>query len=136
MIMAELSFRAVIVCDDVRREDNGKEILIGVYSSHILVSVFPANLRLFFYTMLSADESGDYKFSMRLIGPNGVQLIQGNIDAQMRGPGGEAALPIGPLVIQVQSPGEIVLEIKQAGREDWERIRTIGVSTPEEAPGS
>ncbi len=35
-----------IVCDDVRREDNGKFIIIGAYGSDIRVSSTPANLRL------------------------------------------------------------------------------------------
>ena len=35
-----------IVCDDVRREDNGKFIIIGAYGSDIQVSSIPANLRL------------------------------------------------------------------------------------------
>ena len=35
-----------IVCDDVRREDNGKFIIIGAYGSDIRVSLTPANLRL------------------------------------------------------------------------------------------
>ena len=35
-----------IVCDDVRREDNGKFIIIGAYGSDIRVSSYPANLRL------------------------------------------------------------------------------------------
>ena len=34
-----------IVCDDVRREDNGKFIIIGAYGSDIRVSSIPANLR-------------------------------------------------------------------------------------------
>jgi hypothetical protein len=35
-----------IVCDDVRREDNGKFIIIGAYGSDIRVSSTLANLRL------------------------------------------------------------------------------------------
>lgn len=35
-----------IVCDDVRREDNGKLIIIGVYASDIRIPSHSANLRL------------------------------------------------------------------------------------------
>ena len=35
-----------IVCDDVRREDNGKLIIIGAYASDILIPSRSANLRL------------------------------------------------------------------------------------------
>lgn len=35
-----------IVCDDVRREDNGKLIIIGAYSSDIIIPSYPTKLRL------------------------------------------------------------------------------------------
>ncbi len=35
-----------IVCDDVRREDNGKLIIIGAYASDIRIPSHSANLRL------------------------------------------------------------------------------------------
>lgn len=36
--------QSVIICDDVRQESNGKEILIGVYNDVMLFSAFPAVL--------------------------------------------------------------------------------------------
>src|SRR5581483_417621 len=35
-----------IVCDDIRREDNGKFILIGVYPELIMLNMIPAQLIL------------------------------------------------------------------------------------------
>jgi len=35
-----------IICDDIRREDNGKLIIIGVYGSDITVPVYPVSLSL------------------------------------------------------------------------------------------
>jgi hypothetical protein len=43
---AELKIISVLICDDVRREENGKEILIGVYSGDIIVTRFPAAMAL------------------------------------------------------------------------------------------
>jgi hypothetical protein len=37
---------SVIICDDVRQEYNGKEILIGVYSGHIIVPSTPFSIKL------------------------------------------------------------------------------------------
>lgn len=44
-----ISFKSVIYCDDIRKEDNGKLLFIGVYSSIIHPYQFPANLRLAFW---------------------------------------------------------------------------------------
>jgi hypothetical protein len=41
-----ITVKHVVVCDDIRREDNGKEILIGVYSGGIIVPQFPVPLAL------------------------------------------------------------------------------------------
>lgn len=41
MRSSEIEIKGVVVCDDIRQEDNGKLMLIGVYSGDILVSLFP-----------------------------------------------------------------------------------------------
>jgi hypothetical protein len=45
-----------LVCDDVRREETGKLILIGVYSSAIIVGQLPAALLLSLVFKLTAQE--------------------------------------------------------------------------------
>ena len=40
----KIDIHSGIVCDEVRREDNGKLILIGVYPSNIVVAELPAVL--------------------------------------------------------------------------------------------
>lgn len=41
-----VEFDFAVICDDIRKEDNGKLILIGVYSGNILVGGFPGKLAL------------------------------------------------------------------------------------------
>jgi hypothetical protein len=52
--MRKLKLVCGIVCDDIRREDNGKEIIIGVYSGSIVVPQFPATLLLSLWVGLEA----------------------------------------------------------------------------------
>ena len=47
-------FQSIILCDDIRREDNGKLLLVGVYSGDIIPSSFPAFLSLRLYMMYDA----------------------------------------------------------------------------------
>lgn len=42
----KIKFEYAIVCDDVRREENGKMIIIGVYANDIVVASYPSNLKL------------------------------------------------------------------------------------------
>jgi len=54
-----------ILCDDVRREDNGKLIIIGAYASDIRVSSYPAVLRLSAVLALRSAEGGDDLLKIR-----------------------------------------------------------------------
>ena len=47
--MSKPSTYSVVLCEDIRTEDNGKLLFIGVYPSRVLVNHFPANLRFSFW---------------------------------------------------------------------------------------
>lgn len=61
------SIRATLMCDDIRVENNGKLILIGVYTPSPLVPqipfVFPS---LSFFQIWEADAAGEFQFRARL----------------------------------------------------------------------
>lgn len=62
-----ITHKYTIMCDEVRREDNGKFILIGVFADSILVNTFPATLLgLTFFVKLEIDDPGIYGMKMRL----------------------------------------------------------------------
>ncbi len=49
MRLSRRNISNVIICDDVRKEDNGKIILIGVYPAGILTSSLPSQLAFMTY---------------------------------------------------------------------------------------
>ena len=116
----------VIICDDVRREDNGKEIIIGVYTSEIIVSSLPANLNLVFWVMLEPNGMDTLAFDLRLIGAQDQSLAAGSATAALPDPYKLSSFHI-RLPIQVQTAGKIRLQWRQTGSKDWETIREIGV---------
>jgi hypothetical protein len=61
-----IDIREVLFCDDIRREDNGKALLIGVYHGDMIVSNLPANLRLSFWLQGRAKASGESSVQFRL----------------------------------------------------------------------
>ena len=61
-----MKFKNVIICDDLRTEINGKDIIIGIYSENIIVPKFPANLLLSLWAQFFANRSGDIPVSMRI----------------------------------------------------------------------
>lgn len=88
---------SVIICDDIRREDNGKELLIGVYTGLILTAQAPplvmAQLCVrigFVADFLKSD------FIIELRAPNGKNLITGTGEfiVERRGDPGVFSVPI------------------------------------------
>jgi hypothetical protein len=56
----------VLICDDIRVENNGKYILIGVYTDDILVSSLPATLSFMTYLQIRPDDVGEANIRARV----------------------------------------------------------------------
>jgi len=63
---ADIDVIAAIVCDDVRKEINGKDILVGVYSGGILLNRTPAELGLSFWFLYRPRNTGSAKVELRV----------------------------------------------------------------------
>lgn len=55
-----------ILCDAVRREDNGKFIAIGIYSASVLVSKFPSTLQFTLLVNLTVKDNDKHKINIRI----------------------------------------------------------------------
>jgi len=57
----------IIMCDDFRREDNGKLLLVGMYITDMTVPSLPFPLpTLVFFCVLESDRPGTFRFSFKL----------------------------------------------------------------------
>ena len=56
-----------IICDQVRKEDNGKPLLLGVYPFDALIPDFPGALALTLWTQLIVDKNGKYDVEFRIL---------------------------------------------------------------------
>jgi hypothetical protein len=63
---ASVQFRYGVICDDVRREDNGKLLIIGVYSGYIIVQQLPATLLLSLVIAAEVDSSYEIPIELRV----------------------------------------------------------------------
>ncbi|WP_417467823.1 DUF6941 family protein [Maricaulis sp.] len=124
----------VVICDDVRREDNGKVILIGVYTGEIVVTEFPHAMDLTCWFEIASRGDGKAPFSARaLFEPDGIELfsVSAGIERE-RGPLGEEvtedyfAAPCGQ--VQIERPGTIVVQFK-SGESDWQTVRSKNVAS-------
>lgn len=61
-----LKIENVLVCDDIRTEDNGKALIIGVYTGSISPSKFPARIRLCYWLVGKVQGQGSFKLEVRI----------------------------------------------------------------------
>jgi len=101
-----ISLKYAIMCDEVRREDNGKLLILGVYNDVMISPAFPFNLPgLTFFMKLDCDRPGSWSVRMRLEHlESGEKLFEalGALEFQKPGPG---LNPIRLPPIQFRSPG-------------------------------
>lgn len=65
-----------VLCDEVRREDNGKWMLIGLFE-RINAQTFPAQHGTFFIVNKWANGAGHFTERTQIVGPNDEVLAQG-----------------------------------------------------------
>ncbi|AZO68633.1 MULTISPECIES: hypothetical protein [unclassified Mesorhizobium] len=108
----KLVFKFACLCDDVRREDNGKMILIGVYGSDIVLSG-AANLLLNMVVWMDIPETKAYDLNVEIL-IDGVIQNSGKIKFSMT----KALHGVGsfPIPLNVSKSGVIDIKIGEDGR--------------------
>lgn len=102
----------VVFCDEVRREVTGKDILIGVYSSDIVVPSVPMLIEVALWIQFHTAGDGVVSAKVRVTDPVGNTAGQTTIEVPVGGaagnPGGTTgAMAMAPLSIGVMQAGAI-----------------------------
>jgi len=127
-----LHIDSVVICDDVRKEFNGKDMLIGVQGTPLIFPAFPANIKLGFWVQFSALKLGSFTLEARLKTSREAVLAhaQFNINVDFLR---QSALWMLCDGIQVQTAESMVLELKESDRQ-WETIKVIPILLHAVAP--
>lgn len=115
-----LSHRQTIICDEVRREDNGKLLVIGMYTGGLTIPQLPFFMPggLTFMSIWDADRPGstDLKFRLQYL-ESGKSLIEARGNINILAPG-QAYVPIRLAPLQIQNFGAYTLSIDVEGQRD------------------
>jgi hypothetical protein len=121
--------KVALLCDDVRREINGKEIIIGVFSDQINVVTFPVGIMITLYMRVLFDKSlTKYPVEIRAINAAGNQLVPiakstlDSMDATHT-----STIVLGPIPLQIQAPGPISFQWRIEGGDEWSTIIALDV---------
>jgi hypothetical protein len=99
-------FESLVLCDDIRHENNGKLLFVGVYSDLVQVAKLPLQMRsLGLAVKAKVFSTGKMTFSVSVGDPNGNTLIDANGELNYDGEVGHVIwLPIvvGPALLPTE----------------------------------
>lgn len=121
----KVSILSAIVCDDVRTEGNGKEILIGVYSGTINVHIIPSPLiPLRCWVNLKTEGSGNISLEFRATDHRENEIFQSKVDIGTDNKVGLGSVSLGPILFALKDPeGQLKIEYREVGG-DWVNVIT------------
>ncbi len=104
-----LVHKYTLVCDEIRREDNGKFIVIGLYTPGITFPQFPAQLvKLIFFSCFEPTTTGTWDLDFRLthLATGAIAGPTGRVHLEVPVLGGFAYVPIQIPNVNFQMPGD------------------------------
>ncbi|MDX5331254.1 MAG: hypothetical protein LPK04_08695 [Caulobacteraceae bacterium] len=108
-------------CDDVRIENNGKVILIGLYTGHMTVPQFPYSGRIFSLLILDEPLPLVCTLRVRVKGGSGAVFAEGEFEIETEAvtPVAQTLLyPMPPAIVSLSSPDTIELWVKIGDAEE------------------
>ena len=122
-----------ILCDSVRTEDNGKHILVGVYSGGVVFPEFPAKFSFAFWVQLMPPiESGEALFEMKVQLPGLKAPMTNEMTLLVTNKDEPAVLVIVLPSINIPGPGNLIFSMRRRG-EKWKKVLSKTMSQNESA---
>jgi hypothetical protein len=114
-----LEHRYTLVCEDIRQENTGKWIVVGIYTPNIASTQLPFQLpSLAFFSCFQADAPGQYRFKFQLRHLDSGTLIAPEISATLGVPKpGQVILPVKFGGLQFRAHGNYSISIEVEGQD-------------------
>ena len=124
--MLPFKVSAVVLCDDIRLEQNNKHILIGVYNGTIVVQSFPTEFPVCWWIQALANQTGKFEFDIQLIKDEKDTLLRVKVGFEIQAKGW-VAMSLPKVPIQLHGPGKLQLQMKAISEPDWITIQECEV---------
>lgn len=120
----DVDFGNAIVCDDVRREITGKDILIGVYPDGINVLQIPGVVILTFWIELIPKSVGELEIELRVDLPDGTSPLKGKLAAQISDMGRFPAI-FPAFSYNITRAGTVTAFIRSLPDGEWREVKRV-----------
>jgi hypothetical protein len=127
-----IDISAVLTCDQVRREDNGKAIIIGVYVSDILLPQIPTMLGMTWYIQGINKVEGEYEmeFQISLEDDPYFRPIEVKTKFQHSSIGSTSVVVLGQIPVTFMKPCSLILRARFRDEEWHELTRSKALVNP------
>lgn len=122
-----------VFCDDIRREDNGKMILIGVYMDDLVPSSIPLTFPLSLWVTFKSEEADAGKLSIILTLPGGKH-VKMHADMEEMPAGSNVSFIFGGVPVEIREPGMITVQLQFADDEPIDAGSLIVTPPPSQMP--
>ena len=125
--MSDFSFGATVLCDEVRREITGKDIIIGAYSGAVVVNSLPVMINLSVWMQVEVKADGHKKLELKIEPPGGANtqmVIEFDVSADNHHP---FSLFTPTASIFISKVGVLKISVREIGREKWVLIKKAAV---------
>ena len=115
-----------ILCDEVRTEDNGKAILIGVYPHNIIVKQFPTRMTITAWLQFMTGRTNEAQIEIRVIDENRAVKMSGGGEVKVEDAALPATVTLAGILLEFTNPGKLIFQIKERGKK-WQTVNTFAV---------
>ena len=114
-----------IICDQVRKEDSGKHLLLGVYPIDALVPDFPTTIALVLWMQLDVDRNGKFDVEFRI---QKDKKIISSLRATMKVKSHlhPATISLPPVPIQIDGECILSFQIREKNKR-WKTVKRLPV---------
>jgi len=96
-----------IFCDDIRQENNGKLIFIGVYPYDLVPGVVPSSFPMALWLRVEGAGKGDHSFTFRLTSTDGELILEQQDSLNLPEDDKPLVLLFAGFLVPISRPGEI-----------------------------
>ena len=122
-VRAKIHVESLVVCEDVRKEITGKDILIGVYGGDIVAQIWPVALRLAIWLETTYSGNGEIPVVLRVRTDHNTEIFTAHFTAQIGENQEHGVLSFGGILALLTDPCDLVFELRQYD-EPWQVLKT------------
>lgn len=105
-----------IFCDDIRQENTGKFLFIGVYPGDLIPSTLPAAFPMAVFVRVYGMPAGKHPFAVKVLAPGGRILLEQE-DSMESSADAPIVLIFSGFAANIESPGDLNVRIIIDGQE-------------------